>query len=162
MNKLVMRLAVFACITMLAGGVLAKKPDSPGNGIKQNTYQKNFTNQKRFTKTIRENVGNSYFNDERRSMIREYFLQHRNPKNCPPGLAKKNNGCLPPGLAKKWNKGQPLPSGVEYYDLPQALLDRIGRTPEGQKLVRVGSDLLLIGTGTGMVLDAFEDLGNVL
>ena len=23
------------------------------------------------------------------------------PKGCPPGLAKKNNGCLPPGQAKK-------------------------------------------------------------
>ena len=23
------------------------------------------------------------------------------PKGCPPGLAKKNNGCMPPGLAKK-------------------------------------------------------------
>ena len=22
-------------------------------------------------------------------------------RNCPPGLAKKNNGCLPPGIAKK-------------------------------------------------------------
>ncbi|MEO1949106.1 excinuclease ABC subunit A [Thioclava sp.] len=25
----------------------------------------------------------------------------RNYKGCPPGLAKKNNGCRPPGLAKK-------------------------------------------------------------
>jgi hypothetical protein len=26
--------------------------------------------------------------------------------NCPPGLAKKNNGCLPPGQAKKLRIGQ--------------------------------------------------------
>jgi len=30
--------------------------------------------------------------------------------HCPPGLAKKNNGCLPPGQAKKlYNRGQRWP-----------------------------------------------------
>jgi hypothetical protein len=30
--------------------------------------------------------------------------------NCPPGLAKKNNGCMPPGQAKKlYNFGQRYP-----------------------------------------------------
>lgn len=27
--------------------------------------------------------------------------QYGNGRNCPPGLAKKNNGCMPPGQAKK-------------------------------------------------------------
>ena len=36
--------------------------------------------------------------------------------NCPPGLAKKNNGCLPPGQAKKrYNIGQRLPYGYNGY-----------------------------------------------
>lgn len=26
--------------------------------------------------------------------------------NCPPGLAKKHNGCMPPGQAKKYYRGQ--------------------------------------------------------
>ena len=26
-------------------------------------------------------------------------------RNCPPGLAKKHNGCVPPGHAKRWNRG---------------------------------------------------------
>lgn len=35
--------------------------------------------------------------------------------SCPPGLAKKNNGCLPPGQAKKrYNVGQRYP--VSYGD----------------------------------------------
>ena len=35
---------------------------------------------------------------------------------CPPGLAKKNNGCLPPGQAKKlFNVGQRLPYGYNGY-----------------------------------------------
>jgi hypothetical protein len=36
--------------------------------------------------------------------------------NCPPGLAKKNNGCLPPGQAKKrYVVGQRLPYGYNGY-----------------------------------------------
>ena len=39
-----------------------------------------------------------------------------NGGNCPPGLAKKNNGCLPPGKAKKlYNVGQRLPYGYNSY-----------------------------------------------
>ncbi|HVH37946.1 MAG TPA: hypothetical protein VM757_05095 [Sphingomicrobium sp.] len=47
---------------------------------------------------------------------------------CPPGLAKKNNGCLPPGQAKKlYNIGQRYPTNYGYnwnynqipYDLRQ-------------------------------------------
>ena len=35
---------------------------------------------------------------------------------CPPGLAKKNNGCLPPGQAKKlYSMGQRLPYGFNGY-----------------------------------------------
>jgi hypothetical protein len=35
---------------------------------------------------------------------------------CPPGLAKKNNGCLPPGQAKKlFNQGQRIPNGYDGY-----------------------------------------------
>jgi hypothetical protein len=34
---------------------------------------------------------------------------------CPPGLAKKNNGCLPPGQAKKlYNVGQRWPGNYGY------------------------------------------------
>ena len=48
---------------------------------------------------------------------------------CPPGLAKKNNGCLPPGQAKKlYNVGQRLPSGFNRYtgynEIPVSLRDR--------------------------------------
>ena len=35
---------------------------------------------------------------------------------CPPGLAKKHNGCLPPGQAKKmYNVGQRVPLGYNGY-----------------------------------------------
>lgn len=35
---------------------------------------------------------------------------------CPPGLAKKGNGCMPPGQAKRlFAEGQRIPGGYNYY-----------------------------------------------
>lgn len=35
---------------------------------------------------------------------------------CPPGLAKKHNGCMPPGQAKRlFREGQRVPGGYGYY-----------------------------------------------
>jgi len=78
---------------------------------------------------------------------------------CPPGLAKKHNGCMPPGQAKKWAYGRPLPRDVVYYEVPQPVIVRIGPPPSGYKYVRVASDILMIAIGTNMVVDAIQDLG---
>ena len=53
---------------------------------------------------------------------------------CPPGLAKKNNGCLPPGQAKKlYNIGQRFPGGYghawSYNQIPYDLRSRYGFDP---------------------------------
>ena len=82
--------------------------------------------------------------------------------SCPPGLAKKHNGCLPPGQAKKrWTIGRPLPREVIFYNLPPTLVVELGVPPPGYRFVRVANDLLLIAIGTGMVLDAVTDLGRL-
>lgn len=94
------------------------------------------------------------------ALIREYFGTALKSGKCPPGLAKKNNGCQPPGQAKKWAKGQRLPGDVVFFDLPRDLRTRLD-VPLGAKLVRVGLDVLLIAAGTGMVLDAVEDLARL-
>src|SRR6185437_9895583 len=36
-------------------------------------------------------------------------------RGCPPGLAKKHNGCMPPGQAKKLYRGQRWQSGYGTY-----------------------------------------------
>lgn len=50
---------------------------------------------------------------------------------CPPGLAKKNNGCLPPGQAKKlYNIGQRWPGNYgrawNYNQIPYDMRSRYG------------------------------------
>ena len=55
---------------------------------------------------------------------------------CPPGLAKKNNGCLPPGQAKKlYNVGQRYPRSYgtpwSYNQIPYDLRNQYGLNPYG-------------------------------
>lgn len=95
-----------------------------------------------------------------RAAVYDYFGAAIAQGQCPPGLAKKNNGCMPPGQAKKWARGRPLPRDVVFYDLPGALMVRLN-PPAGTRYVRVAADILLIAVGTGMVLDAIEDISRL-
>ena len=96
--------------------------------------------------------------DPNRQIIVDYYQAQARAGHCPPGLAKKNNGCQPPGQAKKWSRGRPLPSGMEYHDLPRDLVVRLPMPPAGHRYVQVASDILLIAVGSSMVVDAVEDL----
>ncbi len=101
-----------------------------------------------------------YFEERHRVAVHDYYEdQFRAKKKCPPGLAKKRDGCLPPGQAKKWQVGKPLPRDVRVYDVPSALVVKIGPPPSGYRYVRVAADILMIATGTRMVVDAIQDLG---
>lgn len=102
-----------------------------------------------------------YFEDRQRVVVRNYYAEEFRRGHCPPGLAKKRNGCMPPGLAKRWRIGERLPRDVVYYDLPSALLLELGHAPTMHKYVRVGADILLIALGTGLVVDALEDLSGM-
>jgi hypothetical protein len=101
------------------------------------------------------------FGDAQRRAVKEYYGPLLRIGHCPPGLAKKNNGCQPPGLAKAWRVGQPLPAGVVVYPLPRDLEVRMGPPPAGHRYVRVAADILLIAIGTSMVIDAIEDLARL-
>lgn len=100
----------------------------------------------------------AYFTERHREVVRSYYGDRYRAGHCPPGLAKKHNGCMPPGQAKKWRVGYPLPRDVRYYDAPGDIVLRFGMPPEGHRYVRVAADILLIAVGTGMVVDALEDL----
>lgn len=145
--------AVLAAAVTLAVPVYADKPEWAGKGGKP---QDDRGGGKKSS-----GDGRSHFGDRQHTIVRDYYTQEFRGGNCPPGLAKKNNGCMPPGQAKKWNRGQPLPRDVVYYDLPSQLVVRLGPPPSGHKYVRVASDILLIAVGTSMVIDAISDLGRM-
>ena len=108
----------------------------------------------------KENRASTYFNDHHRTIIQDYYSRRSSSGHCPPGLAKKNNGCMPPGQAKKWTAGKPLPRDVIFHNLPREVADQLGPPPSRQRYVRVANDILLIATGNGTVVDAIENWGN--
>ena len=103
--------------------------------------------------------GNVVVADHDRTAVYTYYRGEYAAGNCPPGLAKKNNGCLPPGQAKKlWAIGQPLPGSVVFYPLPGVLLVQLTPAPSGYQYVRVASDVLMMAIGTRMIVGALADL----
>lgn len=145
--KIPMTSFVLALSLSFAGMAHADKPsaDQKGKSAKQSSPSQ----------------GGGYFTDARRTIVHDYYARNKKAGGCPPGLAKKGNGCRPPGQAKQWRLGYPLPSDVIYYDIPDQLARELGPVSAGQKIVRVGTDLLLIAIGTAMVVDAIEDLDDV-
>jgi len=100
-----------------------------------------------------------YFDHDRRNSIHDYYSERKHSGRCPPGLAKRDNGCVPPGHARQWAIGQRLPRDVIFYNLDPRVAGYLGPPPPRHRFVRVASDILLIAVGTGMVLDAIDDLG---
>jgi len=131
-----------------------------GRGDRDRAYQQqdSRSGERRDDRRERDTITH-FFGDQHREISRHYFRQHYSDNRCPPGLAKKRNGCMPPGLAKKWSKGKPLPRNVIFHDLPPGLLEQFGTPPPRHRYARVDSDILLIEIGTGIVLDVIESLG---
>ena len=100
-----------------------------------------------------------YFDDRHRGAVRNYYVtQYPAGKACPPGLAKKNNGCLPPGQAKKLVAGQPLPVGIRTYTVPQPVLVQLPPPPIGHRYVRVGNDIVLVSSQRQLIVDIISGL----
>ena len=140
---------------LAAGPVMADKPSWAGKGKEERRDDDKGDR--------RDNGGprgeRRHFEDRHRALVHDYYSEQFRGGRCPPGLAKKRNGCMPPGQAKKWQVGRALPRDVIYYEVPQPLVVQIGMPPSGYRYVRVASDILMIAIGTGMVIDAIQDLG---
>lgn len=98
------------------------------------------------------------FGDGERRIVSDYYGAQLRAGNCPPGLAKKGNGCQPPGQAKKWRLGQPLPADLRYQELPVELRVRLPLPPPDHRYVQIAGDILLIAIGTAIVVDALENI----
>jgi len=143
-------LAAALVFTLASGPVLADKGGKHGD--KHEKHGKHEDHERR-----EAHVGR-YFDDHDRQAVHVYYVEQGRSGHCPPGLAKKHNGCMPPGQAKKYYVGQPLPASVVYYPVPQPVLVQLPPPPPQHKYVRVAGDILLIAVGTSMVVDAIGDL----
>jgi len=108
-----------------------------------------------------EEVHVSGFNADERGRVQVFFVETHGRGKCPPGLAKKNNGCLPPGQAKKrYVVGRPLPSNIRFEPVPREVEVRIGPAPNGYQYGIVDGDLVKLAVGTLLVVDAINGLVN--
>jgi hypothetical protein len=99
------------------------------------------------------------FVDTDRDAVRGYWIETYGRGHCPPGLAKKGNGCLPPGQAKKrYVVGRSLPGGIVVQPLPPILLPRLRPVPAGYEYGVLDGDVLLMAIGTRLVVDAIAGL----
>ena len=164
-------LTVSLALVLACSATFAEKPEWAGKGGK-NKGESHGQMQGESGEANKGNGGNrvgsvaevrvgGYFGEQQRVAANTYYGQQFSTGRCPPGLAKKNNGCMPPGQAKKYSIGQPLPSSVVYYPVPAPVVVQLGAPPAGYKYVRVASDILLIALGTNMVVDAIKDLGRI-
>lgn len=164
MNKAMLSGTGFSAL-LLAGMLLSAPAWADDGGKKHKKHHDKYErhdDERHYDDSNDTNVNvNVHFGDHERVVIRDYYEERESKGHCPPGLRKKHNGCMPPGQAKKWKKGYPLPREVVYHDLPPRIIVEIGAPPAGHKYVRVAADILLIAVGTGMVVDAIEDLGRI-
>ncbi len=164
------RIVTLAVATLLlAGPALSKGNDDDnrgkGNGkhaqkAEGKSQKHAFKEQDKAAKRERTDIQpGTYFNDQQRTVVRQYYTQtYTNGKKCPPGLAKKNNGCMPPGQARTWAVGQPIPSGVTTYSVPQQVIVQLPPAPYGYRYTRIGGDIVLVQQQNNLIVDIIQGL----
>ena len=155
-------------VVLSASGASAQRPGQSGHGDDGKREENEQGDDKRDKKDKKDKKDKNdrqairiggFFGDQQREVVRQYYGNQTRAGRCPPGLAKKNNGCMPPGQARKYSLGRALPRDVTYYPVSQSLLRGLGTPPSGYQYVRVASDILLLTLGSNVIVDAIQGYG---
>ena len=91
---------------------------------------------------------------EQRVVIAE---PRRVERACPPGLAKKHDGCRPPGHARRVVVGQALPPGAVYV-VPRRVRTTLPPAPAGYRYAVVDNQVVLVSNTNNLVVDIIRSL----
>ena len=163
------RIVALACASLFISGTAFAKDRGDGEhgngkykdkGNKHSQKEQGEQQEERQERKQRQEVQQgSYFNDQQREYARQYYSQnYGGSKKCPPGLAKKNNGCMPPGQARNWAIGQPVPVGVPVYAVAVPVLRQLPPAPYGYRYARLGDDIVLVQQQNNLVIDIIVGL----
>jgi hypothetical protein len=109
--------------------------------------------------SVDAHIDAALFGPSQRTIVREYYQADAGRRKCPPGLAKKHNGCLPPGQARKqYAIGHDLGPDVVIFPLPPDLDVRLGAPPRGYRYGIINGDVVKLAVGTLLVVDAIDGL----
>ena len=167
-------LRIVALVTaslLLAGSAIAKKGgDDDDRGGEKHGQKREDKREKREDKAERredkaeqrqrEDIKQgAFFNDQQRTFARQYYTTtYKDGKRCPPGLAKKNNGCLPPGQVRNWVVGKPVPTNVTVYSVAQPVIRMLPPAPVGYRYARLGGDIVLVQQQNNVIVDIIQGL----
>ena len=131
-----------------------------GNKAEKHENKEERKADKKAEKRVREDIKQgAYFNDQQRTFARNYYITtYKDGNRCPPGLAKKNNGCLPPGQARSWAVGQPVPRNVTVYSVAQPVVRMLPPAPAGYRYARLGDDIVLVQQQNNIIVDIIQGL----
>ena len=93
------------------------------------------------------------FVDNERVSIQRYYRDTYSGDRCPPGLAKKGNGCMPPGQARRFNAGSRIPGDVSLLPLPSGLHVHLAPPIAGYAYGYVDGNVILYDTSDRLVID---------
>jgi len=162
-------IALALACALVAGPALAKDGDKQAQKAEKHADKQREKAQKGWDKErkhaekrrVEDVPVGGYFSDRHRSYAREYYSErYSKARSCPPGLAKKNNGCMPPGQARKLVPGQPVPAGVTLYPVPQPVIVQLPPPPYGYRYARVGNDIVLVRNENQLIVDIIVGLLN--
>lgn len=80
-----------------------------------------------------------YFGDRHRAAVRKYYQEHPQP-----------------GSPVRWQIGEPVPSGAALAPVPRALLASLPKLPPGHRYAELGGEVVLIASGSRMVVDGIS------
>ena len=99
---------------------------------------------------------------DRREDRHAYADRHDDGRGCPPGLAKKHNGCLPPGQAKKMHRdglvGHRVPPNAVYV-VPRHVRATLPPPPYGYRYAVVNNQVVLVSDANIVVNIVLRGLG---
>ena len=93
-----------------------------------------------------------------RAAIADYYRSEHRAGHCPTGLIRTELGCERKPL---WTLGAPLDSSVAVESLPAMLRTQLSPAPDGTRYIRVGDRILLMETGSRVILGELLDLGQI-
>lgn len=153
-----------ASLLFAGSGFTKDKGDDQDNGGgkhgNKHSQKEDKKAEKKAEKREREEIKQgAYFNDQQRTFAREYYTTtYKDGKRCPPGLAKKNNGCLPPGQVRNWIVGEPVPRNVIVYPVAQPVIRMLPPAPVGYRYERIGGDIVLVQQQNNIIVDIIQVL----
>lgn len=137
-------LLVLGVLALLAGSVMAQRPDHAQRKARVHNKEKQDKERNR-----------GVFDRRQRDIIRDFF---RNRDNLPPGLARRDQ--LPPGLQKQLRERGALPPGLQnrIRPLPDELSRRLPRLPDNIRRGVLGRDVVLVDRERNVILDVLENV----